>query len=243
MDLREVGKFFTDKIAKKELNVQSLGPTGFQFLQQYFLSLNEKEEKLEKVKPKTSYGGGTVTGGNYGRGYSGYSGGTDYRYSWSATGGYSYANNNANKQDDSKEKQKFSVKVHPSELLEIDMIWTLALEAEHPEVVGKVIDFFIQVHQSLAEDKAAEKSGILRELIQRLFGLLTEAGQTAAVQRRIIAILKTLINETEAAGASSIVPHGALMKGETCEVTVKNEGITQISGELSVVVCSNTTLW
>jgi hypothetical protein len=55
MDLREVGKFFTDKIAKKELNVQSLGPTGFQFLQQYFLSLNEKEEKLEKIKAKAGY--------------------------------------------------------------------------------------------------------------------------------------------------------------------------------------------
>ena len=93
MDLREVGKFFTDKIAKKELNVKSLGPSGFEFLQQYFLSLNEKEEKIEKIKPKSQYGGTGYTGANYGRSY-GY--GNDYRYSWSATGGYSY-NSNQNK--------------------------------------------------------------------------------------------------------------------------------------------------
>lgn len=90
MDLREVGQFFTDKIAKKELDVRRLGPTGFEFLQQYFLSLNEKEGKLERIKPKTSYSN------IYGGGGRSYSYGNDYRYSWSATGGYSY-NTNSNK--------------------------------------------------------------------------------------------------------------------------------------------------
>lgn len=63
------------------------------------------------------------------------------------------------------------------------------------------------------------------------------------MQKRIIAILKSLINETEAQGASTITPHGALMKGEPCEVTVKNNHVTLSGGELKVQVCSNTTLW
>ena len=59
----------TDKIAKKELNVPSLGPTGFEFLQQYFLAVNEREEKLEKIKPKNQYGGNSYSGAGYGRTY------------------------------------------------------------------------------------------------------------------------------------------------------------------------------
>ena len=72
---------------------------------------------------------------------------------------------------------------------------------------------------------------------------LNQENQTSEVQLRIINILRTLINETEATGASSVVPHGALQKGETFEVTVKNENVTQITGEMQVQVCTNTTLW
>jgi hypothetical protein len=49
LDLGEVGEFFTEKIACRELDVRSLPPVGFEFLQFYFISLNEKEGNLERV--------------------------------------------------------------------------------------------------------------------------------------------------------------------------------------------------
>lgn len=48
LDLREVGEFFTEKIACKELDVKNLAPVGFEFLQFYFISVNEKEGNLER---------------------------------------------------------------------------------------------------------------------------------------------------------------------------------------------------
>ena len=127
-----MGQFFTEKIQKNELDVKNLAPVGFDFLRQYFLSVNEKEDKIEKIKPKSS-------GYNYGRSY-GY--GNDYRYTWTNTGGYGY-NPSASKEKEDKKESKFSIKVLPSNLLELDIIWTLVLQCEHPEVASKVIDFFI----------------------------------------------------------------------------------------------------
>ena len=43
LDLNEVGEFFTEKMKSKELDVKNLIVVGFDFLQQYFLSVNEKE--------------------------------------------------------------------------------------------------------------------------------------------------------------------------------------------------------
>jgi hypothetical protein len=48
LDLAEVGEFFTEKIACKELDVRSLTPVGFEFLQFYFISLNEKEGNIQR---------------------------------------------------------------------------------------------------------------------------------------------------------------------------------------------------
>ena len=133
MNLSEVGDFFTSKIAKNQLNVKDMAPVGFEFLQQYFLSVNEKADKLEKVKPKSSYG--------YGYSNRSYGYGNDYRYSWTNTGGYGY---NANaKEKETKTESKFLAKVIPNELNEIDLLWTLVLNCEHPEVADKVVNFFI----------------------------------------------------------------------------------------------------
>jgi hypothetical protein len=51
LDLEEVGEFFTEKIACRELDVRSLAPVGFEFLQFYFISLNEREGNLQRQAP------------------------------------------------------------------------------------------------------------------------------------------------------------------------------------------------
>jgi hypothetical protein len=124
--MKEVGQFFTDKIQKKELNLKSLGPTGFDFLKQYFLSVNKTTDKIEDVKPKSSgHQGGYNTASAYNRNYGMTS--NDYRssYTWNNSSGGSYAGyGNRNE----KEEKKFALKVLPSELEEKDMLWTLVLE-------------------------------------------------------------------------------------------------------------------
>lgn len=48
LDLNEVGEFFTQKMQSKELDIKNLLSVGFEFLQQYFLTANEKESKVFK---------------------------------------------------------------------------------------------------------------------------------------------------------------------------------------------------
>lgn len=49
-----MGEFFTHKIANKELDVKKLSAVGLEFLQLYFISVNEKEEKLERISSNSS---------------------------------------------------------------------------------------------------------------------------------------------------------------------------------------------
>lgn len=74
-----------------------------------------------------------------------------------------------------------------------------------------------------------------------------KTNKVTSQQVRLVEILKGLINESEATGASTIVPHGSLEMGETCEVTVKDDagiqGVTMMPCEARIQVCTNTTLW
>jgi hypothetical protein len=48
LDLNDVGSFFSEKMSNGQLDVTNLVPVGFDFLQQYFLTVNESAEKLIK---------------------------------------------------------------------------------------------------------------------------------------------------------------------------------------------------
>lgn len=52
--MTEVGEFFTEKMKSKELDVKSLPNVGFEFLQHYFLSVNEKASKVLKNSGKAA---------------------------------------------------------------------------------------------------------------------------------------------------------------------------------------------
>ena len=52
LDLNEVGEFFTAKMKNGELDIRSLPIVGFEFLQHYFLTVNEKSQKLLKSSQK-----------------------------------------------------------------------------------------------------------------------------------------------------------------------------------------------
>ena len=169
MDMQEVGHFFTDKIQKKELDLKNLGPTGFDFLKQYFLSVNMGESKMEEVKPKTS-------SYSYGSGYNANRYAQNYRYSWSADTGYGASYGSSSTKTEEKEK-KYVSKVLPKDLHEYNMLWTLVLECQQPQVSEQVVAFFIQVHLQLVKDLEEEKTNILLELIQKCIDILNKKGQ------------------------------------------------------------------
>jgi len=50
LNLEEVGEFYSELIASKQLDVETLPMVGFDFLQHYFISVNENQSKLLKVK-------------------------------------------------------------------------------------------------------------------------------------------------------------------------------------------------
>lgn len=47
---------------------------------------------------------------------------------------------------------QFLLKGLPDELHELEMLWTLVLECQAPDVVPKVIDFLIKVYSSFTDD-------------------------------------------------------------------------------------------
>jgi hypothetical protein len=223
MDLGEVGEFFTEKIACQELDVRSLAPEGLEFLQFYFISLNEKEGNLErqaaKAAPKVGYTGVAHTPAKW-----------TYSYSWPAN---SYNNTKKDEENGSDSTPKFTLKRLPGELKELEMLWTLVLNCERPDVAPKVINFLIKVHLSLAEDLKPSRLAVLQGLIHRCMSILrSEEGKDARLARRVIDILKNLVHETEVRGTGDVLPHGALQKGESLDPLLVANKATMRGGEL-----------
>ena len=52
LDLNEVGEYFSELLTQKQLDVETLPVAGFEFLQNYFISINENNSNLLKVAPK-----------------------------------------------------------------------------------------------------------------------------------------------------------------------------------------------
>lgn len=52
LDLNEVGEYFSELLLNKSLNVETLPVAGFEFLQNYFISVNENQSNLLKQSKK-----------------------------------------------------------------------------------------------------------------------------------------------------------------------------------------------
>ena len=67
---------------------------------------------------------------------------------------------------------QFLLKSLPSELSELEMLWTLVLECQVPDVVPKVIDFLIKVYSSFTDDLKAQRKDVLEGLVERCMQML-----------------------------------------------------------------------
>lgn len=116
MNLEEVGEFYSDLIKSGQLDVQTLPLVGFEFLQQYFISVNENNSNLlriKKDKPKATT--------NYSQGSA-----------WKSYFLQKETNEVTVKEDS---EPSFKIVINPSKLEKSEMIWTVVLNSQNPEVI------------------------------------------------------------------------------------------------------------
>jgi len=53
LDLNEVGEYFSELMVDKSLDLETLPMAGFEFLSNYFISVNESQSNLIKQEAKT----------------------------------------------------------------------------------------------------------------------------------------------------------------------------------------------
>lgn len=81
---------------------------------------------------------------------------------------------NSQKTEEKKEEEvpQFLLKSLPAELSELEMLWTLVLECQAPDVVPKVVDFLIKVYSSFTDDLKAQRKDVLQGLVNRCMKIL-----------------------------------------------------------------------
>lgn len=146
LDLEMVGTFLSDMISNKDLDLARLPLSGFQFVSDYFLSLNESNSKLAKL-PKVVRKTKTTNYGYYGT-------------SWETT---------SIEQDDF---QPVKVLVNPAQLDKIDMIWQIVLYSQNQNVTSKAGEFLIQLHTSMADELKEQAPAILQSVIDKGISLV-----------------------------------------------------------------------
>lgn len=69
----------------------------------------------------------------------------------------------------------FQLKSLPSDLSELEMIWTLVLECQEKDVVQKVIDFVIKIYTKFTDEMKDQRKAVLEGLVDRCMGILAES--------------------------------------------------------------------
>ena len=127
------------------LDVKNLLVVGFDFLQQYFLSVNEHSQKLIKSQPapaKKAYN----SYGNYGL---------------NIYGGYGPIKSiQAQKKAENVKLPTFKLVQPPQDLDKLEIVWNIALHCQNPAVVPKAIEFLIKVYYNLDGDMDGQRIGI-----------------------------------------------------------------------------------
>lgn len=119
----------------------------------YFMSKNHNENKLLRISPPEK---------------------KKKAQAW--TSSYGYGNSAKEKEEEPEvadDDAYFTVTEDPTQLEKIDMIWTLARECKHPDVINKAIGFLVNCHLSINEDIQDRRIPIMQSFISQCFELIT----------------------------------------------------------------------
>jgi hypothetical protein len=222
--LEEVGEFYSELIKNGLLDVKTMPLVGFEFLQHYFISVNENLSnllKIKKDKPKATQ--------NYSQGAA-----------WK-----SYFLNKNTEEVAAKEDNEpvFKIVINPSKLEKSEMIWTVVLNSENEEVVPKAVSFLIKTYLCLDECLTENAAQISQDLIEKCMQLLKDENTTPKIAKRVLFILKNIIRESEKRGTGGVHPHNAILKGELLDrIIIKNQTM-QKSQNIVVGVYTSATVW
>ena len=169
MDMTEVATFFKDLISTKTLNIKTLPMIGFDFLSNYFLSINEQKGFIEKIKapaakPKAN---------------------TGWFISWGASG--------KKKEEEKEEPIKFKITAEPHYLVDLEIIWTLALEALDEEVQKEAIVFLVSCYIEVDEEVIDKRIEFQNIICQKCFDIINDESSDATTVKRCIQILKNIV--------------------------------------------------
>lgn len=185
MNLEEVGEFYSDLIKSGQLDVQTLPLVGFEFLQQYFISVNENNSNLlriKKDKPKATT--------NYSQGSA-----------WKSYFLQKETNEVTVKEDS---EPSFKIVINPSKLEKSEMIWTVVLNSQNPEVIQTAVSFLIKTYLSLDEGLTDQAFEIQQSLIEKCMQLLKDPNSSPQVVKRVLYILKGIVKESEKHGTGGV---------------------------------------
>ena len=158
----------TDLQQNNQLNYSTLNQTGFEFLCSYFLSINEKEERVSKIQPKLKP---KVERMGY---YS--------SSSWVQTS-HVQAQDEADIDED--EGPNFELRTSPAELEKLEMIWEIVEQVIEPDVSRKATTFLINVHMSLEADLAERRAEFCQMFISKCIGRLSSTNEDRVILRNI----------------------------------------------------------
>ena len=171
----EVGDFYSELLAQKTLDLKTLPLVGFEFLSEYWISVNEKQMKVQK---KFSYSRGKV-----------------YNYGKKANFWDKAAKECEEVDEDKSEDPVFTVIVSPDRLEKLEMLWAVVLESEIPQVYNKAIITLIHTHISLHEalTNVISISECTKKLIAKCFELIRVENPSPFLIKRVILVLQNII--------------------------------------------------
>lgn len=182
VDLNEIGEFFSEQIAQGVLDLKSMPPTGFHFVQMFFVSANinagkilsrMRPQKKIKKKKKNEW--------------------TNFYSLWDEP---EKQEPDAN-EDADQEAPYFANLQDPAQLLHMHIIWSIVLESEVKEVYEPAINLLVHSHLSFYDEKMTseeQRIAYLSAFLAKCFELIQpESNPSTHIVNRVTQIIKEVI--------------------------------------------------
>ena len=234
MSSEDLLKFYQEKINNSQ-NYESMTIEGFNCVKNLFLIINEKLEKISKVKTSNVVAYQSSHNG-YGVSYHSYS--------------YNHEETKANPPCDFE----YQVNVLPEELEGIQSMWNFIFVAQNEDVVEKAIDFlnrlYLYVKTELEEKITSIRAQYLSICFKHLKDVLEKKDQTDSKDftrncLRCISLIRSIMDESEKKGIGSLKAHSGLVKGELLSLTISNELTmsSDVPKKVEIKIHSNATVY
>jgi hypothetical protein len=220
----ETGVFLSELITDKILDLANLPLVGFQFIQDYFISLNAAGESpnLKKIPPPEKK---VKQQSNMG---------------WNNL----YWNNNNAEKKEEKPKEEFTPNVlvycDPASLEQIELIWTIALSSEDPDVTEKASNLLVMLTINL--DDMTLSAQIMKNFISRCLDQLKGVDSAGLVSRTCY-LLQKLIKESEKRGTNDVTAHNTILNGECLDRIVIKNSTGKYKANVTVRCFTSATVW